>query len=116
MVSLGMHGPYKLTADKINHVVTRKSAGNYALGHINTGFTVRYVGRSDNDIKARLKSWVGKEVRYKHFEFSYTASCRKVFNKHCKNYHDFGGSKDLDNKKHPERPDGTEWKCSVCGK
>ena len=115
MVSLGMCGPYQLTADKIDHVVIKKSAGNYALGYLDPGFTVRYVGRSDNDIKGRLKSWVGKEVSYKHFEFSYAPSCRKVFNKECKNYHDFGGKKGLDNEQHPISPDGTDWKCAVCG-
>ena len=115
MAPLGMHGPYHLTADKINQVVTKKSAGNYALGYMDPEFTVLYVGRSYNDIKTRLKLWVGKEIRYKHFEFSYAASCRKVFNKQCKNYHDFGGSKNLDNKHHPERPAGTDWKCSICG-
>jgi hypothetical protein len=41
-------------------------------------------------------------------------SPKAAFEKECKNYHDFGGSEKLDNKQHPERPDGTNWECPVC--
>jgi len=76
---------------------------------------VRYVGRSDTDVNSRLRSWVGKDSRYKQFKYSYATSSKEAFEKECKNYHDFGGSESLDNKDHPQRPEGTNWKCPVCG-
>lgn len=115
MPSLGMEGPYELTTDMIDECVTRKSCGNYALGVVsNSSFSVRYVGRSDDDLNARLKSWVAKSSRYSHFKFSYASSPKEAFEKECRNYHDFDSGK-LDNEKHPERPDNTDWKCPVCG-
>ncbi|MBA3045855.1 MAG: hypothetical protein FP824_06540 [Euryarchaeota archaeon] len=112
MASLGMEGPYELTSEKIDAIITRTSAGNYALGYMNgDSFNVNYVGRSDNDVKKRLKDWVGE---YKKFKFSYATSRKDAFEKECRNYHDFGGSKSLDNKLHPERPDDATWACPVC--
>lgn len=115
MPSLSMKGSYPLTTEKIDELVTRTSAGNYALGDVsNRKFIVRYVGRSDDDINHRLKRWVGKSKRYKRFRFSYADSPKAAFEKECNNYHDFGESQKLDNKQHPERPDGTNWKCPIC--
>jgi len=116
MASLDMKGPYKLTTEKIDEVVTRTSPGNYALGYVRDNtFYVCYVGRSDTDINERLKQWVGKKPnRYTHFKFSYATSPKAAFEKECRNYHDFGGVDKLDNEYHPQRPDGTNWKCPVC--
>ena len=114
--TLDMEGAYELTNDSIDAHVTRTSCGNYALGHDTPSqFTVSYVGRSDDDVNFRLKQWVGKKSSYTHFKFSYATSPKAAFEKECKNYHDFGGSEKLDNEKHPERADGTDWKCPVCG-
>jgi hypothetical protein len=113
MASLDMQGPYDLTAKKIDEVITRTSPGNYALGHMdNETFRVSYVGRSDTDVNKRLKDWVGS--KYKNFKSSYATSPKDAFEKECKNYHDFGESKSLDNKIHPERPNNADWKCPVC--
>ncbi len=55
MATLGMNGPYPLTNEKIDEVVTKTSAGNYALGYKKEStFYVKYVGRSDNDLNKRL--------------------------------------------------------------
>jgi hypothetical protein len=118
MASLNMKGPYELTTEKIDEVVTRTSTGNYALGEVRgSTFYVHYVGRSDNDVKGRLKWWVGKNPsRYTHFKFSYATSPKAAFEKECRNYHDFGGSDILDNDSHPDRPAGTDWKCPICDK
>ena len=116
MASLGMDGPYDLDNETIDSKVTRTSAGNYALGKLNEDgvFIVHYVGRSDGDVNARLKAWVGENANYKKFEFSYATSSKEAFEKECKNYHDFGGSEKLDNEIHPQRPEGTDWGCSFC--
>ena len=115
MVSLGMTGPYDLTPNKINAVVAQASPGNYALGHKSDDtFYVSYVGRSDSDVRGRLLSWAGKKSKYESFKYAYASSPKAAFEKECRNYHDFGGSKKLDNGSHPDRPDGTDWKCPVC--
>jgi hypothetical protein len=111
---LGMQGPHDFGADKIDEVVTRTSAGNYALGDLeNSTFIVRYVGRSDSDVNKELKSKL--DSKYSKFKFSYATSPKAAFEKECQNYHDFGGSENLDNKVHPAKPAGMNWKCPVCG-
>lgn len=114
MASLGMNGPYKLTNQSIDNVVTQKSAGNYGLGYVNENdtFIVQYVGRSDSDVNDRLHDWVGK--KYKSFKYSYASSPKAAFEKECHNYHDFGESAKLDNSSHPDRPNNSGWKCPVC--
>ena len=116
MASLNMEGPYRLTKEKIDEVVTRKSPGNYGLGYVRDDiFYVCYVGRSDDDVNERLKQWVGeKSNRYTHFKFSYATSPKTAFEKECRNYHNFGKSDKLDNEYHPQRPEETNWKCPVC--
>ena len=116
MARLYMEGPYRLTNEKIDEVVTKISPGNYALGNIsNDEFYVYYVGRSDYNLNDRLTTWVDENDKYKYFKFSYASSIKEAFEKECRNYHDFGESEELDNEKHPKCPDGENWKCPVCG-
>lgn len=112
MATLNMYGPYILNTQTVDSKVTRKSAGNYALGYNNTNdkFSVCYVGRSDSDVASRLKSWINNTKR-PLFKFSYATSPKAAFEKECKNYHDFNPT---DNSVHPQRPDNTYWKCPVC--
>ena len=111
MASLDMLGPYNLTNNEIDRVITRTSPGNYALGYTKEKtFNVCYVGRSDNDVNARLKSWVGKTSQ-PQFKFSYASSAKTAFEKECHNYHDFNP---VDNTIHPDRPANTNWKCPRC--
>jgi len=114
MTSLGMEGPYNFTSSEIDRVVTRKSCGNYALGYTKDDgtFIVKYVGRSDSDVNIELKARL--PLNHKKFKYSYATSPKAAFEKECQNYHDFGGSKELENKNHPSRPAGTGWKCPVC--
>lgn len=112
MASLGMEGPYKLDTETIETNVTRTSVGNYALGRKDEEgtFLVGYVGRSDSDVRARLKSWVG-ETKRPLFKFSYATSPKAAFEKECENYHDFNPP---DNDVHPDRPDDSDWCCPRC--
>lgn len=114
MPSLGMEGPYTLTSEEIDRVVTKTSAGNYALGYTKDDgtFIVQYVGRSDSDVNQELKARLTD--KYKKFKYSYATSPKAAFEKECRNYHDFGGSEKLDNEIHPGRPADTNWKCPVC--
>jgi hypothetical protein len=109
-----MQGPYPLDEKSIDTIVTKTLPGNYALGTVKDyKFIVKCVGRSDTDINAQLKTWVGKN--YTRFKFSYATSFKAAFLKECKNFHDFGGTNKLDNNIHPTRPLDTEWGCPVCG-
>jgi hypothetical protein len=109
-----MQGPYTLDNMSIDTNVTKTLPGNYALGIIkNYKFIVKHIGRSDTDVNAQLKTWVGKN--YTSFKFSYATSSKAAFAKECQNFHDFGGAKQLDNNVHPERPVNTDWGCPFCG-
>lgn len=111
--SLGLQGPVELKAGNIDNKIKGRSPGNYALGRIEEkAFIVAYVGRSDTDLNSRLKDWVGD---YPYFKWSYASSEKVAYNKECKNYHDFGENRLLDNISHPAKPDGKDWKCEVCG-
>jgi hypothetical protein len=116
MASLEMQGAYDLTNGKIDELIANDCPGNYALGIISpkTGkFAVEYVGRSETDLNARLKEHVGKHSKFK---FSLAASPKEAFEKVCKNFHDFGGSKKLRNNVHPTPSAGSGWKCPFCDK
>lgn len=74
--SLEMKGPYPLSHDAIDDALTRRSAGNYALGYLDGDvFVVFYVGRSDSDVKQALHDWVGMPSRYKAYAPSSKAGC-----------------------------------------
>jgi len=115
MASLDMRGPYSLSTAEIDKNISRTSAGNYALGSVNGEgtFIVKYVGRSDTELKARLKQ---HEATGKHpnFKYSYATSPKAAFEKECKNFHDFGGTQKLENDIHPDRPANAGWKCPYC--
>ena len=106
---------HDLDADTIDDVVTKTSAGAYALTRkgIKDGFVVYYVGRSDTDLKARLKQHAADGI-YSYFKAGYCASPKAAFEKECQLYHDFGGSEALDNTVHPARPNGSNWTCPRC--
>lgn len=60
MGPLQMSGSFPLDDAMIDATVSRRSAGNYALGYLDDGtFVVFYVGRSDADVRSRLHEWVG---------------------------------------------------------
>ena len=115
MSRLGLKGPWELTGESVDEIITSISPGNYALGYANEKdkFIVRYVGRSDGDLNDRLHKWTGKP-RYPEFKADYATSPEAAFEKECHNYHDFGEVAKLDNKSHPDRPNGSGWECPVC--
>jgi hypothetical protein len=116
MPSLQMNGPHLLNRATIDLVVKYRVPGNYALGWVSKKglFIVRYVGRSDTDLNQELKARMNPT--YMHFKYSYAASSRVAFEKECRNFHDFGGTIELENLVHPDRPDGTSLVCRVCVK
>ncbi len=123
MATLGMGRSYDLTYDQINGNIEDNRIGNYAYGYINDNglFVVRYVGRSDSDLKERVRHGIAemeadKALRFERFKFSYADSVVEAYYKECLNYHDFGGAEGrLINKAHPAKPEGHEGKCPICG-
>lgn len=123
MATLNMGISYVLTYDEIDRLVADGRKGNYAFGYLNDrgAFIVRYVGRSDSDLKDRIKHGItdmgeDKTLRYERFKFSYADTVEDAYNKECQNYHDFGGPDGcLANKVHPAKPEGYTRNCPVCG-
>lgn len=109
-VSTGLFGPYRLTFDGIHEVVSRQSAGVYALGcnDRSGSFQVKHVGRSDDDLRAKLCDCIGSDIMFK---FRYFNSARLAFEKECELFHDFSPP---GNRIHPGRPKGTTWQCPRC--
>ncbi len=109
MANSGLKGPYVLTEQGINTAVSIISPGAYALGasRDNT-FYVGYVGRSDSDVRGRLRDHVDA---YAQFKYEYYASPKAAFEKECHLYHDFTPAA---NDVHPARPSGSGWKCPRC--
>jgi hypothetical protein len=110
MLKTGLQGPYRLTYEGIEKAVRCRSAGAYALGHItpNGSFCVNHVGRSDTDIAAKLREFIGSDA---YFKFGYFPSSRAAFEKECELFHDFNPP---GNRVHPGRPAGSRWACPRC--
>lgn len=111
-----MEGPFTLSVESVNDHVSRTSAGAYILsrGQDNNGkWVAHYVGRSDNDVAARLKSWANAETRYERYWFEYASSARGAFLLECQWWHKYAPS---DNERHPAVPKGSDWKCPVTGR
>lgn len=112
MPSSGLEGPYALTDEVINTVVTRTSPGAYATGRYDSQdktFYISYVGRDDKDVNDRLCRHVGK---YADFKFGFCSTPKEAFEKECWLYHTYSPP---DNKYHPARPDGTNYRCPIAG-
>jgi hypothetical protein len=109
----GLRGPFLLNEQTVNEEVGYGSPGAYALGNKRgKTFIVRRFGRSDTDINARLKEYIGK---YDSFKFEYLDSPEAAFTKECELYHAFRGPEGrLDNTNHPDRSQGTMWQCPKC--
>ncbi len=124
MATLNMGFSYDLTYDVIDKVIEDNRIGNYAYGYLdNQGvFIVLYVGRSDNNLKERIKHGItdiknNPTLRFERFKFSYANSVIEAYEKECRNYHDFGGEYNkLYNKIHPTKPDDYNGLCPICKK
>jgi len=120
VVSMDLRGPYQLTNVMIDLYVEENKIGVYILGEIKgnhelTIFKTRYVGRAEKqDLRDRIKDW---KEEYSGFKFAYASTKKDAYLMECELYHELGGLKGkLDNKQHPDAPDGTNWKCPKCPK
>ena len=106
----GLLGPYRLSFDGINGAVARRSAGVFVLGRTdpNGNFQVKHVGRSDADVRGRLRECIGSDALFK---FSFYGSAQAAFEKECELFHDFSPP---GNRIHPARTKGAKWECPRC--
>ena len=97
-----MHGPFFLNAASIDEVVKNGRIGVYVLGNLygNT-FVAKYVGRSDTDVKRRLKEHLGE---YWYFWFEYSLDVTQAYVRECEFYHYYNRFGFLDNKINPDNP------------
>ena len=117
MVDLDMQGLYALNNNEVRRRVEANRKGNYAFcAYKDDGLLyIFYVGRSDADLQAEIIARSADFPQLTHFMFSYALSAKAAYEKECKNYHDCGGSINLLNKIHPDRPNGASYHCPVCG-
>lgn len=104
-----MDGPYQFTNENIDKHVSDVTVGAYILSKGNN--VASYVGRSDSDLKQRLKQHL-ESGNYKQFWFETANSSLQAYYLECKWFHDFRPG---DNQNHPAIPPGAAWKCPVPG-
>ena len=106
----GLMGPYRLGFDEIERVVRLTAPGVLALGFCggDDRFNIRHIGRSDDDIRAQLRAYIGSETQFK---FGYCLSPQAAFEKECELFHDF---RPPCTRLHPSRALATDWTCPRC--
>jgi hypothetical protein len=103
-------GMFALTQNNVD-AFTMSQAGVYVLDRSQSDpFAVYYVGRSDDDLKGRLKQWVG--TRYVYFKYLHTGTTKAAYELECAVYHKL---KPPDNIIHPAVPSGTLYSCPERG-
>jgi len=109
-IKSGLTGPFRLTFEEIDLAVRERQPGVYALGTCDTvgRFAIMSVGRSDVDIKSRLREVIGAGT---HFKFDTFATEREAFEKECELFHDI---QPPGNFIHPGRPAGSTLRCPRC--
>lgn len=103
----GMSGPYSV--DEI-YEVESGHIGVYALSR--NGITIHYVGRSDSDLRGRLRMSIIEGEGYKYFWFEYETSPMRAYKRECILYHRYNPA---DNTVHPAVPPNMNWRCPVKG-
>lgn len=106
---------YWLLDEKNIDDVANEKPGVYVLGNNLSAFglIVKYVGRSDESLNKRLRDWIG---HYKYFTGEYADNGVDAYKKECKYFHLYGGFEKLDNEVHPDKPEGYNIGCPICGK
>ena len=115
MIELTMADIYPLASPVIDDLIPPKTIGNYVLGYrVGKTIQVKYVGRSDTDLNRRLKEHL--EDPYDAFMFNIQNTPEEAYIEECWNWHGCDGEEWLDNKIHPDRPEGCTEICPVCGR
>ncbi len=70
----------------------------------------RYVGRSDNDLKTRIKHG---ENEYRYYQYCHCNTDIDAFNKESKLWHKHRNN--IQNQNHPSKPENYRGSCPICG-
>jgi len=104
---MALVGP--LPVSQLALYVRATGPGVYVLSR--DGRTAVYVGRSDTDIRGRLRH-SATQAGYTHFWFDYATSPMLAYKYECELYHTYNPP---DNLVHPAVPSGMNWRCPVLG-
>lgn len=102
-----MRGPFPL--NQLDVTVVSGAIGVYVLS--GNGKTAHYVGRSDSDLRARIRQSAQMDS-YLHFWFAYETSPMSAYRTECQWWHQYGPT---DNQNHPAVPASTNWRCPIVG-
>ncbi len=109
-----LFGPFDLTISSVDEHAPASGPGAFALGTMTPeGFLIQYVGRSDDNLNAALRTHAGIG-RYRNFQHAYAQFPSEAFLRECALYHDWGANR-LDNVMHPMAPSGAHMTCPFCG-
>lgn len=105
-----LQGPYELSIECINRTLPAGQPGVFALGYVDSAgtFRIQSVGRDDSDLRQRLRDMIGSSNRFK---YAGAANSQEAFEQECELFHQF---KPRGNVMHPQRPQGSKWKCPRC--
>jgi hypothetical protein len=102
MIPKVMKGPFPLTDKGIDDAAVNEEMGCFVLVYTeNKKINVKFTDRSDN-LKQKLKTYVGKNNDYKEFYFFHSNNVIDVYRKVCRIYHKCNPEY---NKDHPKKPD-----------
>lgn len=105
---LSLSGAHSISA--VDRLVAAGSLGAYILSR--DGRAADYVGRSDYDLRERIKASAQEGHGYRYFWFQYSTSAMDGYRLECLLYHEY---RPADNSIHPAVPQGSNWRCPVTG-
>lgn len=94
----------------IDSIVNSIAPGVYVLSE--DGRTASYIGRSEYDLRERLKSSSEDHPKCYYFWFQYARSAMEAYKLECELYHKYLPKY---NYIHPAKPVGNNIACHICG-
>jgi hypothetical protein len=101
-----LEGPYPLTLDSLESFVGRSPGAYIILGTNNKGV---YVGRSDDDLRGKMKQHAPNPIL--RFFFEHTRTAMDAYNLECLWYHQYEPQEKVI---HPGKSHSV-WSCLACG-
>jgi hypothetical protein len=96
----------------IDQKISKNKIGVYLLGKYSKGhFEIKYVGRSDNCLRSRLKNHTSNG-EHTHFSVIFTNTIFESFRRECLEWHNRGAC--LCNQIHPDAPRNIPYVCPYC--
>lgn len=114
MANRVLFGPFNLKKEIIREKVPQKK-GNYLF--LSSLGVVKYIGRSDSDLQTEILQQMDtyRANGCTQFKYSLSESVRDAYETECRDYHNYGGKDKLNNRYHPDEPEGHHYPCPVEG-